>query len=269
MFSANSKEIVINPLHCRVPLGNLPVGVWINVSVDVLSFVAHCFKSQTFRSIDYISISANCKLRRIFSMRNPLSEITTKDEEFPMEYADILPRSMALPNNISQMNVNLNIEKLLDFGTEQLKISKEIKDNSVNSKLLAPNVKKEVRSKSQNKNVNGNNNVELLSKGEFINITPTNQNYVNPKDKSKLKSPLKLAKLQRKNLMKDNKHNEQILHKEHKEDKLLEENYMTDNKLLNTLNYKNEGKWEAEENESIEEIYEIEEKRSSLEEVGE
>jgi hypothetical protein len=265
MFSANSKEIVTNPLHCRIPLGNLPVGVWVNLSVDVLSFVAHCFKSQTFRSIDYISISANCKLRRIFSMRNPLLEISTSDQEFPMEYADILPRNIALPTNISQMNINMNIENVLELGTEQLKLSKEIKDNSLNSKSIATNLKKEVRSKSQNKN---GKNVELLSKGEFINIREANQVPIIPNkalSKSKLKTPLKL---QIKNIKTENKKPQEHNTSKSKE-KSFEDNYITDNKLLNTLNYKNEGKWEGEENESIEEIYQIEEKNNSLEEVGE
>src|SRR5688572_27137339 len=104
MFSTSSKDIVINPLHCRIPLLNIPVGVWVNLSIDVLSFVADCFKSQTFRSIDFISITANCKIKRVFSMRSALMEWDKPNinnnnsnlEDFPLEYAEVLPKNLAL-----------------------------------------------------------------------------------------------------------------------------------------------------------------------------
>lgn len=126
MFSAASKEIVINPLHSRIPLLNVPIGVWINLSIDVLSFVAECFKSQTFRSIDFISVSASCKVRRIFSMRNSLMEYERNTtDEFPLEYADVLPKTLSLPSGLLQENLNFNIEKLKFLIESELKTSKD------------------------------------------------------------------------------------------------------------------------------------------------
>ena len=72
MFSSNNDNLVINQLHCRIPIFELPVGKWINLSIDILSFVSECFKNLTFRSVDYISLSMSGKVRYIFTMRTPL-----------------------------------------------------------------------------------------------------------------------------------------------------------------------------------------------------
>jgi hypothetical protein len=120
MFSTSSKDIVINTLHCRIPINvNIPIGVWVNLSIDVLSFVSDCFKFQTFRSIDYISITANCKIRRIFSMRNSLMECNkSNNEDFPLEYGEILPKNLALPADTFQENINYSIDKVKQYLLE-------------------------------------------------------------------------------------------------------------------------------------------------------
>ena len=66
IFSSNNDNLVINQLHCRIPIFELPVGKWINLSID------KCFKNLTFRSVDYISLSMSGKVRYIFTMRTPL-----------------------------------------------------------------------------------------------------------------------------------------------------------------------------------------------------
>ena len=72
IFSSNNDNLVINQLHCRIPIFELPIGKWINLSIDILSFVSECFKNLTFRSVDYISLSMSGKVRYIFTMRTPL-----------------------------------------------------------------------------------------------------------------------------------------------------------------------------------------------------
>ena len=67
LLSACSKEFIKNQLHCRIPIINIPTGIWINFSIDILSFVSECFKGQSFREIDSICLSADCKIRRISS----------------------------------------------------------------------------------------------------------------------------------------------------------------------------------------------------------
>ena len=43
LFSACSKELVINSLYCRIPLINFPTNIWINLSIDILGFFNQSF----------------------------------------------------------------------------------------------------------------------------------------------------------------------------------------------------------------------------------
>lgn len=52
----------------RYPIDNLKKGVWLFLGIDIHSFM-EVFKDQTFRSLDQISVSNSCKLRRIFTMK--------------------------------------------------------------------------------------------------------------------------------------------------------------------------------------------------------
>ena len=81
IFSSNNSDVIINQLHCRIPIINFPIGKWINFSVDILSFVSECFKDLTFRSVDYISLSMSGKVRYIFTMRTPLIETHSEIED--------------------------------------------------------------------------------------------------------------------------------------------------------------------------------------------
>ena len=80
IFSTNNIDLVINQLHCRIPKFKFPVGRWVNLSIDVLSFVSKCYKNLTFRSVDYISLSMSGKVRYIFTMRTPLIEFNNNYE---------------------------------------------------------------------------------------------------------------------------------------------------------------------------------------------
>lgn len=43
-----------------------------NLSIDIFAFAHHCFKGINIRSIDLIIVTASCKLRKIFTMKNPI-----------------------------------------------------------------------------------------------------------------------------------------------------------------------------------------------------
>ena len=81
IFSSNNDNLVLNQLHCRIPIFELPIGKWINLSIDILSFVSECFKNLTFRSIDYISLSMSGKVRYIFTMRTPIIDNMINQEQ--------------------------------------------------------------------------------------------------------------------------------------------------------------------------------------------
>ena len=106
LLSACSKEFIINQLHCRIPIISIPTNIWINFSIDILSFVSECFKGQSFRAIDSITLSADCKIRRICGMRQLY---TLSEEEFLQGDDSILPKGFILPNEIKHININFDM----------------------------------------------------------------------------------------------------------------------------------------------------------------
>lgn len=42
---------------------------WLNLCVDLVSIVGETWRGQTYRSIESVCVSANCKLRRIFTLK--------------------------------------------------------------------------------------------------------------------------------------------------------------------------------------------------------
>ena len=74
MLSSATREIALTPLHARVPNKAMLRGVWLNLSIDLVSFTARCFHGVTFRSLDAIIVTSFCRVRRIFTMRSALWE---------------------------------------------------------------------------------------------------------------------------------------------------------------------------------------------------
>ena len=154
IFSSNNDNLVINQLHCRIPIFELPIGKWINLSIDILSFVSECFKSLTFRSVDYISLSMSGKVRYIFTMRNPLIDnLNQVDSEDRNDYelddcgnkisdnsgnsgvpsrAKEIPDKYKFPESEYAMNLNMNCNYIL----QQLTIQNQIKQLSYQQKMI-------------------------------------------------------------------------------------------------------------------------------------
>ena len=149
LFSTCSKEFIINQMHCRIPMINIPTGIWINFSIDILSFVNECFKGHSFRSIDNICLSADCKIRRICGMRQLY---TLSAEEYSQGDGTILPKGFLFPNDIKYINFNLD----MNYINENLELN-NIKNNNYlnkNRKVLP----KTSQSKRENKFGNFINN---------------------------------------------------------------------------------------------------------------
>jgi len=71
--------MVINPLHARIPITAFRRNEWLTLSLDVFAFSAHCFKGLLVRSIDFITVTASCRLRRIFTMKNPIYDVELEE----------------------------------------------------------------------------------------------------------------------------------------------------------------------------------------------
>ncbi|KAJ8301141.1 hypothetical protein KUTeg_020128 [Tegillarca granosa] len=80
LFSSSQKETQVTPLHAKIPLAVLRRSTWVNFCVDLVSMVGETWRSQTFKCIESICVSANCKLRKIFTMKIQPPD-TAGDEE--------------------------------------------------------------------------------------------------------------------------------------------------------------------------------------------
>ena len=153
IFSSNNDNLVINQLHCRIPIFNFPIGRWVNLSIDILSFVSECFRNLTFRSVDYISLSMSGKVRYIFTMRTPLIDKNNMEEELMEEKfeelddcgrgdvsgnssvlygAKDIPDKYKFPSHEEVININMNCNYVLT----QFYIQNELKQLGYQQKLL-------------------------------------------------------------------------------------------------------------------------------------
>lgn len=147
IFSTYLKDFSINYFTCLIPLGQFPIGIWCNLSIDVLSFVTHCFKEMTFKSIDSVILSASCKVRRIFTMRNKIIDGITVDS-INNDNTDEIPPQFHLPkiNGIEVININLNSGIVLKYI--------KTKTSKIKSKSKSPQRKKNINSSHLHTNAN-------------------------------------------------------------------------------------------------------------------
>jgi hypothetical protein len=52
----------------------------VNLSIDIFAFAHYCFKGVNIRSIDLIAMTASCKIRKIFTMKNPIYDDQEQDD---------------------------------------------------------------------------------------------------------------------------------------------------------------------------------------------
>ncbi|XP_055768284.1 uncharacterized protein C3orf67 homolog isoform X2 [Salvelinus fontinalis] len=111
-LSTVHKEFSATPLHARIPLG-VKRNVWCNMCIDLVSFTSELFKGVGFLSLDGITVSASCKLRRIFTMKTEPAGASDGDLYIggngPM---DSIPRSCQFPPDVHQVIQVMNMERL-------------------------------------------------------------------------------------------------------------------------------------------------------------
>ena len=157
IFSSNNDNLVLNQLHCRIPILELPIGKWINLSIDILSFVSECFKNLTFRSIDYISLSMSGKVRYVFTMRTPIIDNIGQLETEEKNDADLddcgnkisdnsgsssfiygakdIPEKFRFPEGEFAININMNF----NFVLQQITIQNQIKQLNYQQRMIRNN----------------------------------------------------------------------------------------------------------------------------------
>jgi hypothetical protein len=90
-FNYSKNNIAKAPLNARIPCSMLLEGVWLNLQLDVLSFIHNCFEQNQFqfRSIDGITLTGALLIRRISTYRPqiPDSFQYVIEKEFGPEHA--------------------------------------------------------------------------------------------------------------------------------------------------------------------------------------
>ncbi|XP_060258263.1 protein CFAP20DC isoform X8 [Ovis aries] len=128
-LSTVHKELSSTPLHAKIPLFMIKRRIWCNLCIDLVAFTNEIFKGAVFQSLDGITVSANCKLRKIFTLKYKPQDTADKDAghdaSFPTdERIDIIPRSCQLTTDVPQVTQLLNMTKLrqteIKFGGHPL-----------------------------------------------------------------------------------------------------------------------------------------------------
>ncbi|XP_027443414.1 protein CFAP20DC isoform X3 [Zalophus californianus] len=128
-LSTVHKELSSTPLHAKIPLFMIKRKIWCNLCIDLVAFTSEIFKGAVFQSLDGIIVSANCKLRKIFTLKCKPKDTADKDAGYGVPFptaepTDIIPRSCQLTTDVPQVTQLLNMTKLrqteMKFGGHPL-----------------------------------------------------------------------------------------------------------------------------------------------------
>ncbi|XP_010641457.1 uncharacterized protein C3orf67 homolog isoform X2 [Fukomys damarensis] len=119
-LSTVHKELSSTPLHAKIPLFMIKRKIWCNLCIDLAAFTSEIFKGAVFQSLDGIIVSANCKLRKIFTLKSKPQDTADKDDE-PTD----IPRSCQLTTDVPHVTQLMNMTKLrqteIKFGGHPLR----------------------------------------------------------------------------------------------------------------------------------------------------
>ncbi|XP_043406702.1 protein CFAP20DC isoform X13 [Chelonia mydas] len=134
-LSTVHKELSITPLHAKLPLFMIKRKIWCNLCIDLVAFTSEIFKGAVFQSLDGIIISANCKLRKIFTLKSKPQDTAEEDDIFGLPFTandpmDTIPRTCQLNTDVPQVTQLLNMTKLrqpeIRFGGRPLTSSESV-----------------------------------------------------------------------------------------------------------------------------------------------
>ncbi|KFQ14035.1 Uncharacterized protein C3orf67, partial [Leptosomus discolor] len=116
-LSTVHRELSVTPLHAKIPLFMIKRKIWCNMCIDLVAFTSEIFRGAMFQSLDGIIISANCKLRKIFTLKSKPQDTAEEDDMcvvpcMPCEPTDVIPRSCQLNSDVPQVTQLLNLTKI-------------------------------------------------------------------------------------------------------------------------------------------------------------
>ncbi|XP_017924236.1 uncharacterized protein C3orf67 homolog isoform X2 [Manacus vitellinus] len=116
-LSTVHKELSVTPLHAKIPLFMIKRKIWCNMCIDLAAFTSEIFRGAVFQSLDGIIISANCKLRKIFTLKSKPQDtaeenVTRVGPSVPRDPTDVIPRTCQLNRDVPQVTQLLNLTKI-------------------------------------------------------------------------------------------------------------------------------------------------------------
>ncbi|CAG9329797.1 unnamed protein product [Blepharisma stoltei] len=176
LFSSASKEIVSAPLHSRIPNWPFLRGAWSCISIDMSSFVTACFPGNTFRSLDSITVHSFCKIRRIFTMKNPLFELSENSAKNPQNCENV-PKVLEFPPGVQFSNQNVGPELVMTPESERSGLSVRSKKEEIVFEDRIPVATAPIRNlpKSRQKTVSPRRNFQSNTTNEFFNKSLLNK----------------------------------------------------------------------------------------------
>ncbi|XP_050169121.1 protein CFAP20DC isoform X2 [Myiozetetes cayanensis] len=116
-LSTVHKELSVTSLHAKIPLFMIKRKIWCNMCIDLVAFTSEIFRGAVFQSLDGIIISANCKLRKIFTLKSKPQDtaeenVTSVVPSVPRDPTDVIPRTCRLNTDVPQVTQLLNLTKI-------------------------------------------------------------------------------------------------------------------------------------------------------------
>ncbi|XP_056112159.1 uncharacterized protein C3orf67 homolog [Rhinichthys klamathensis goyatoka] len=111
-LSTVHKELSATPLHARIPLTWLKRNTWCNLCIDLDSLTTEIFRGKRFLSLDGIIISACCKVRRIFTMKNEPADCVDGGLEMGNGPKEEIPRNCQFPSEVQHVVQLVNMKTL-------------------------------------------------------------------------------------------------------------------------------------------------------------
>ncbi|CAI2384210.1 unnamed protein product [Moneuplotes crassus] len=130
IFHKGTKGIKIEHHHSRIPINCFTVGKWMNLSINIKSFINHCYNTKkssfNYKSLDSISIKGNLMIKKMFTMNNSL--LDTEGYADPESFkVDEIPKTMNYAPNVPYVAQVITANRILETegGLEESKIEED------------------------------------------------------------------------------------------------------------------------------------------------
>ncbi|XP_009904262.2 protein CFAP20DC [Dryobates pubescens] len=124
-LSTVRKEVSVTPLHAIIPLVMIKRKIWCNMCIDLIAFTSEIFRGAVFQSLDGITVSANCKLRKIFTLKSKPRD-TSEEDGVCVPFmtcgpTDAIPQTCQLNTDVPQVTQLLNLTTMQKPGMKSRK----------------------------------------------------------------------------------------------------------------------------------------------------